>query len=123
MNHLEQDCISQYNVLIGSALSLNLLIFYVQKMLSADCCMYSKMCSKIILSWKPSLLDNAILYQNLMCWLKSMMVAPFIEMNIVKPVLSSQSKIDKTNILKANGSLMKVKSIAECSKGSILQYF
>ena len=26
-------------------------------------------------------------------------------------------------ILMTNGSLMKVKSIAECSKGSILQYF
>ena len=41
----------------------------------------------------------------------------------VKPVSSSYSKIDKTNILMANGSLMKVKSIAQCSKGSILQYF
>ena len=28
-----------------------------------------------------------------------------------------------TKILMTNGSLMKVKSIAECSKGSILQYF
>ena len=33
----------------------------------------------------------------------------------VKPVLSSHSKIDKTNVLKTNGSLMKVESIAECS--------
>ena len=41
----------------------------------------------------------------------------------VKPVLSGHSKIDKTKILMTNGSLMKVKSIAECSKGSILQYF
>ena len=41
----------------------------------------------------------------------------------VKPVLSGHSKIDKTNVLKTNGNLMKVKSIAECSKGSILQYF
>ena len=42
-----------------------------------------------------------------------------------KPVLSSLSKIDKTKLLKwQNGSLMKVESIiAECSKGSILQYF
>ena len=32
-------------------------------------------------------------------------------------------KIDKTKILMTNGTLMKVKSIAECSKGSILQYF
>ena len=34
----------------------------------------------------------------------------------VKPVLSSHSKIDKTKVLKTNGSLMKVKSIVECSK-------
>ena len=41
----------------------------------------------------------------------------------VKPVLSGNSKIDKTKILMTSGSLMKVESIAECSKGSILQYF
>ena len=32
-------------------------------------------------------------------------------------------KIDKTKILITNGSLIKVKSIAECSTWSILQYF
>ena len=32
-------------------------------------------------------------------------------------------KMDKTKILMSNGSLMKVKSIAECSPWSILQYF
>ena len=37
----------------------------------------------------------------------------------VKSVLSGNSKLDKTKILMANGSLMKVESIAEC----ILQYF
>ena len=31
----------------------------------------------------------------------------------VKPVLSSNSKIDKTYVLKTNGSLMMVESIAE----------
>ena len=31
--------------------------------------------------------------------------------------------MDKTKILKTNDSLMKVESIAKCSKGSILQYF
>ena len=31
----------------------------------------------------------------------------------VKPVLSGQSKIDKTMVFKTNGSLMKVESIAE----------
>ena len=38
----------------------------------------------------------------------------------VKPVLSGHLKIDKTNVLMENGSLMKVKSIAECSTWSIL---
>ena len=41
-------------------------------------------------------------------------------LHTVKFVLSSHSKIDKTKVLMANGSLMKVESIAECS---ILQYF
>ena len=31
--------------------------------------------------------------------------------------------IDKAKILMTNGSLMKVKSIAECSRWSMLQYF
>ena len=33
----------------------------------------------------------------------------------VKPVLSSHSRIGKTKVLKTDGSLMQVKSIAECS--------
>ena len=33
------------------------------------------------------------------------------------------TQIDKTNILMTNGSLMKVKRIAECSSWIILQYF
>ena len=37
----------------------------------------------------------------------------------VKPVLSGHSKIDKTKVLKTNGRLMKVESIAECSPWSI----
>ena len=41
----------------------------------------------------------------------------------VKPVLSGHSKIDKTKVVMAIGCLMKVKSIAECSLWSILQYF
>ena len=36
-------------------------------------------------------------------------------MNTIKPVLSRHSKIDKTKIFIKNGSLMKVKSMAECS--------
>ena len=41
----------------------------------------------------------------------------------VKPVLSGHSKIDKTKALKANGSLMKVERIAECSKRAFCNTF
>ena len=41
----------------------------------------------------------------------------------VEPVLSGHSIINKTTILMTNDSLMKVESIAECSRWSILQYF
>ena len=44
-------------------------------------------------------------------------------MHTVKPVYNSHSETDKTEILMTNGSLMKVKSIAEYSPWSILQYF
>ena len=37
----------------------------------------------------------------------------------VKPVLSGHLKKDKTEVLMENGSLMEVKSIAECSPWSI----
>ena len=42
-----------------------------------------------------------------------------IEVRFRKPVLNGHSKIDKTNILMTNDSLMKVERIAE----NILQYF
>ena len=41
----------------------------------------------------------------------------------VKPVLNSHTKIDKTKVLKTNDSLMKVKSIAECSLGAFCNTF
>ena len=41
----------------------------------------------------------------------------------MKPVLSGHSKIDKTKVLKTNGSLMKVESIAECSLGAFCKTF
>ena len=41
----------------------------------------------------------------------------------VKPVLSGHSKIDKTKVLKTNGSLMNVESIAECSLGAFCNTF
>ena len=42
--------------------------------------------------------------------------------NTVKPVLNGLSKRSKL-VFKTYYRLMQVKSIAECSKGSILQYF
>ena len=41
----------------------------------------------------------------------------------VKPVLNGHSQKDRKLVSKTNCGLMQVKSIAECSKGSILQYF
>ena len=41
----------------------------------------------------------------------------------VKPALSGHSKKDKTKVLKTNGSLMKVESIAECSLGALCNTF
>ena len=43
--------------------------------------------------------------------------------NTVKPDLSGYSKIDKTKVLKTDGSLMKVESIAECSLGVFCNTF
>ena len=43
--------------------------------------------------------------------------------NTVKPVLSGHSIKDQKFGFKTDYRLMQVKSIAECSKGSILQYF
>ena len=36
----------------------------------------------------------------------------------VKPVQNGHTKMNKTKVLKTNGSLTKVKSIAECSLGA-----
>ena len=46
-----------------------------------------------------------------------------IFLSTVNPVLSSHSKIDKRKVLKTNGSLMKVESIAECSLGAFCNTF
>ena len=43
--------------------------------------------------------------------------------NTVKPVLGGHSQKDQKWVLKTNYRLMQVNSIAESSKGSILQYF
>ena len=41
----------------------------------------------------------------------------------VKPVLSGHTKIDRTKVVKTNGSLMEVKSIVECSLGAFCNTF
>ena len=46
-----------------------------------------------------------------------------LELSTVNPVLSGHSKIDKTKVLKTNGSLMKVESIGECSLGAFCNAF
>ena len=46
-----------------------------------------------------------------------------LHVNTVKHDLSGHSNKDKTKALMANGSLMKVQRIAECSPLSILPYF
>ena len=45
------------------------------------------------------------------------------KVNTAKPVLSGHSKIDIAKFLKTNGSVMKVKSIAECSLGAFCNTF
>ena len=46
-----------------------------------------------------------------------------INYNTVKPVLSGHSKNGNTNVLKTDGSLMQVESIAECSRGAFCNSF
>ena len=41
----------------------------------------------------------------------------------VKLVLNGHSKKDKTKVVKTNGSLIKVESIAECSLGAFCNIF
>ena len=43
--------------------------------------------------------------------------------NTVKPVLSGNSKKQKTKVLKTDGTLMQVESIAECSLGAFCNTF
>ena len=48
---------------------------------------------------------------------------PSLDLHTVKPVLNGHSQKDPKLVFKTNYRLMQVKSIAECTKGSILQYF
>ena len=46
-----------------------------------------------------------------------------LQIDKVGTVLSDHSKIDKTKVLKTDGSLMQVESIAECSLGAFCNIF
>ena len=48
------------------------------------------------------------------------MIAKRVILCTVKPVLSGHSKIDKTKVLKTDGSLMQVESVAECLEHSAI---
>ena len=63
--------------------------------------------------------QSQVIARNSVIWLQSSTKMQ----DTVKPVLSGHSKIDKTNTLLTNGSLMKVKSIAECSLGAFCNTF
>ena len=59
--------------------------------------------------------------QNIFCYVQ--LLKQITRRAYSKTCVNSHTKKDKANILMTNGSLMQVKCIAECSKGSILQYF
>ena len=49
--------------------------------------------------------------------------SPSIQASTVKPALSGHSIIDKTKVLKTDGSLMQVESIAGCSLAAFCNTF
>ena len=51
------------------------------------------------------------------------MIAGFVIILTVKPVLSSHSKIDKTKILMTNGSIMKAKVLQNATLGAFCNTF
>ena len=55
--------------------------------------------------------------------LMNLLIHAFFFLSTVKPVLNDHSQKHQKLVFKPNYHLMQVKSIAECSKGSILQYF
>ena len=63
--------------------------------------------------------DNAIMWDdNAIMWANKV-----YDEIIVKPVLNCHSQTDGKMVNKTNYRLMQVRCIAECSKGSILQFF
>ena len=60
---------------------------------------------------------------HLNCLLITTCIGLLFSVYTVKPVLSGHTKRRPKLVFKTDYRLMQVKSIAECSKGSILQYF
>ena len=92
--------------------------------------------TEVHLSWEILTCDPLICTMNHPRLIVSNQIEEFISISIprvkalksrytctVKPVLSGHSKIDKERVLKTNGSLMKVESIAECSLGAFCNTF
>ena len=72
---------------------------------------YDKVCLMLVIA--------AIVPRIIVCFILAIVVIVPCDIAYPKPVLydtlSGHSKIDKTKVLKSNGSVMKVESIAECS--------
>ena len=81
-------------------------------------CLSSAVCSNL----EASTLQQKVLTQIRLLMKQSQIWVHTVCITVI-PVLSGHSNIDKTKILMTNGSLIKVKSIAEYSPWSILQYF
>ena len=77
--------------------------------------MHTAGCRQLILNWDLNCPNSAVPEITRKTW-----ITPAYT---VKPVLSGHSKRRPKFVFKTNYPLMQVKSIAEFSKGSILQYF
>ena len=69
-----------------------------------------------------STFSNCDILQSVIMSLFNFVICIYL-LNTVKSVLSGHSKLDKTKVLKTKGSLIKVKSIAECSFGAFCNTF
>ena len=94
---------------------INHIFFTIQKLLELFMFRFLEFYKTFALAAKPN-------YFSIIQPFMLMMAFQLHCVHTVKP-LSGHSKIDNTKVLMTNGSLMKVKSIVECSKGCILQYF
>ena len=83
------------------------------KLLYEGCKSIYKQNGKQCGSWSAWFIMVIVKYVNYTCWV-IFRVFSFL-LSTEKPVLNGHSNLDRTKVLKTNGSLMKVKSIAECS--------